>query len=108
MLPVVPGKGDEQLLKIENRVVLPPVQHALVAVQLVCNGGAIYFHAGSEHDKLKPLGYLSDKSLYYTDKAITWLVEFSVENPPLRGRNPHGAACAQRTSLGGGLWSPGH
>ena len=71
MLPVVPGKGDEQLLKIENRVVLPPVQHALVAVQLVCNGGAIYFHAGSEHDKLKPLGYLSDKSLYYTDKTFT-------------------------------------
>ena len=88
--------------KTENWVVLPPVQHALVAVQLVCNGGAIYFHAGSEHDKLKPLGYLSNNSLYCTEKTITWLAKFftwkthhreeEIHMGPLVHKEPHWVA----------------
>ena len=38
--------------------VVPPVEHPLVAVQLVRHGLTIDLHTGSENDQLKPLGYL--------------------------------------------------
>ena len=47
-------------------------------------------------------------NLCIAQTRLDWLVDFLVENPPLRGRNPRGVSCAQRTSLGDDLWSPGH
>ena len=38
--------------------VVPPVEHPLVAVQLVRHGLTIDLHTGSENDQLKPLGHL--------------------------------------------------
>lgn len=41
--------------------VVAPVEHPLVAVQLVRHGLAVDLHAGGEDNKLKPLGNLKNR-----------------------------------------------
>ena len=48
--------------------IIPPLEESLAIVQLVCNGGTIDLHGGSEYDQLVPLRYLKKGVILWQGK----------------------------------------